>query len=202
MQGSADFLELESSRYRQALSGLRRWNWSRAVVAPAQGGPPTSSALNRTIGILFCLATASAHAASFTNFASSQFISPGLPDTGPSLLRVLGALSLVLGLFLAGAWLVRNGRLANLGRSRSARLRVLESRSLGARQALYVVAYGEEQFLIGSTPAGINLVSHLAPSEGEQEPAPAPSLTQSFPLALAQVLRGQKTGPEKNGGSK
>ena len=202
MQGCADFLELESSCYRQALSGLRVWNWSRAVVAPAQVGPSTSSALSRTIAALFCVITASAQAAGFTNFPSSQFSSPSLPDTGPSLLRVLGALSLVLGLFLAGAWLVRNGRIANFGRSRSTRLRVLESRSLGARQALYVVAYGEEQFLIGSTPAGINLLSHLAPHEGEEEPAPAPSLAQSFPLALAQVLRGQKPGPDKNGGAK
>src|SRR5215472_7833393 len=97
-----------------------------------------------------CLACWGGNAAG-TNLLSNSLGSSTLPDTGPSLLRVLGALALVLGLFLGGAWLVRNGRFSAFGQARAHRLNVLETRSLGGRQALFVVAYGQERFLIGST---------------------------------------------------
>lgn len=142
------------------------------------------------------LKTASGLCATTTNSLSAQLGGPGLPDTGPSLLRVVGALALVLGLFLGGAWLVRNGRFSNF--RRSSRLNVLETRSLGARQAIYVVAYGSERFLIGSTPAGINLLSHLtSSSEAETDCSAQPASTLSFGQALTQVLRGSKTVPGK-----
>jgi flagellar biosynthetic protein FliO len=146
-----------------------------------------------------CLTVSCCYGESSTNSLSFPVASPSLPDTGPSLLRVLGALSLVLGLFLGGAWLVRNGRLSGFSRTRSAQLNVMESRSLGARQALYVVAYGQERFLIGSTPAGINLLSHLA-SASESEPyTSSQPANLSFPQALAQVFRDQKATPGKTG---
>jgi len=136
-----------------------------------------------------------------TNLLSNSLTSSSLPDTGPSLLRVLGALALVLGLFLGGAWLIRTGRFSIFGQGRSSRLNVLETRSLGARQSLYVVAYGQERFLIGSTPAGINLLSHLAPpQEGEEPVATPPANSVSFAQALTQVLSG-KAAPRKNGGA-
>jgi len=150
---------------------------------------------------LFCVAVSLPAAAASTNLFSSALNSPSLPDAGPSLLRVLGALALVLGLFLGGVWLVRNGRFNGLTRGRAARLNVLESRSLGARQALYVVGYGQERFLIGSTPAGINLLSHLASaSESEADLSSQPAANLSFSQALSQVLRGQKSAPGKPGG--
>lgn len=137
-----------------------------------------------------------------SNLLSSSLTSPSLPDTGPSILRVLGAFALVLGIFLGGVWLVRNGRFSIFAQSRSHRLNVLESRSLGARQALYVVSYGEERFLIGSTPAGIHLLSHLAPpQEGEEPAGTQPAGNISFGQALAQVLGRQKPGPPKTGGA-
>ncbi|HZR19043.1 MAG TPA: flagellar biosynthetic protein FliO [Verrucomicrobiae bacterium] len=132
-----------------------------------------------------------------TNLFSSP-LAPGLPDTGPSLLRVLGALALVLGLFLGGVWFVRHGRFSTLGRGRLAKLHVLETRSLGARQAICVVAYGSERFLVGSTPAGINLISHLTPDAAAENVAPGlASANLSFGQALAQVLRGGKPVPAK-----
>jgi len=104
---------------------------------------------------------------------------------------------------LGGVWLLRNGRFSNFARGRAARLNVLESRSLGSRQALYVVAYNEERFLIGSTPAGINLLSHLASSPESEAELPSPATPNtSFSSALAQVLRGQKNPPDKGGDSK
>jgi len=135
-----------------------------------------------------------------TNFFSAP-LTPGLPDTGPSLLRVLGALALVLGLFLGGVWFVRNGRFSALGRRGLAKLNVLETRSLGARQAICVVAYGSERFLIGSTPAGIHLISHLSADTSSESDGPGqPSSNLSFGQALAQVLRGPKDFSAKTGG--
>ncbi|HLH52289.1 MAG TPA: flagellar biosynthetic protein FliO [Verrucomicrobiae bacterium] len=147
-----------------------------------------------------CLCSVLPLGAADTNFVS--FHAGSLPDTGPSLLRVLGALALVLGLFLGGAWVVRNGRWNAFSRGKTTRLNVLESRSLGARQALYVVGYGQERFLVGSTPAGINLVSHLAPAQEGEPQAPAAPNGVSFAQALGTVLRGQKVLPDSRGGSK
>ena len=148
-----------------------------------------------------CLACCSSNAAS-TNLFSSSLNSSTLPDAGPSLLRVLGALALVLGLFLGGVWLIRNGRFSVFNQGRKQRLNVLETRSLGGRQALYVVAYGQERFLIGSTPAGINLLSHLAPpQEGEDSNAAQPASNGSFAQVLAQMLNGPKAAGKPGGRS-
>jgi flagellar biogenesis protein FliO len=114
-------------------------------------------------------------------------------DVGPSLLRVLGSLAVVLGVFLGGIWLYRNGRSLAFRGGRTPHLNVLECRSLGARQALYVVGYDQERFLVAATPAGINLLSHLPsanPAELSEERPAAPSFAQ----ALTQVLKGRPSG--------
>ena len=166
-------------------------------------GPSSGSLPGRILIAAAGLAFNTAWGATDTNLFPGSTFSPSLPDGGPSLLRVIGALALVLGLFLGGAWLVRNGRFSAFGKGRAARLNVLESKSLGGRQAIYVVAYGQERFMIGSTPAGINLLSHLAASEetGNEAPSAPPATNLSFAQALAQVIRGQKPDSGKGGGS-
>jgi flagellar biogenesis protein FliO len=164
-------------------------------LRPAGSSAPRIVAL---LGSALLLPVISAGSATVTNLFSAP-LSPSLPDAGPSLLRVLGALALVLGLFLGGVWFVRNGRFSTLGRSRSAKLNVLETRSLGARQAICVVAYGSERFLIGSTPAGINLISHLNADAAAEALPSQPAANLSFGQALAQVLRGPKTVSAKPG---
>ena len=126
-----------------------------------------------------------------------------LPDVGLSLLRVVGALVLVLALFLAGVWLLRNWQRLVLQRGRAPRLQVLEARSLGGRHALYVVGYEQERFLIASSPSGMNLLSHLQPADTEAEDAAVKptgngnghgngdglGLAPSFARALSQMLK-------------
>jgi flagellar biogenesis protein FliO len=113
-----------------------------------------------------------------------------LPDVGLSLLRVLGALAIVLAVFLGGVWLIRNWQRLTLRRGRLPRLNVLEVRSLGGRHVLYVVGYEQERFLLAASPGGVHLVSHLQTAEAESpEPAVAPQ--PSFPLALTRLLRGK-----------
>jgi flagellar biogenesis protein FliO len=79
------------------------------------------------------------------------------------LLRTL----LALGAVLLLAWLViRFGlrRLADAGparRAKGARLEVLERRGLGPRAALFAVRAGSRVFLVGSSEAGVRLLSEL-----------------------------------------
>jgi flagellar biogenesis protein FliO len=117
---------------------------------------------------------------------------PSVSDAAFSFIRVVGALALVIGLFLGGVWLFRNWQRVSGQRGCAPKLAILETRSLGGRHAIYVIGYERERFLIASSPGGVNLLSHLATATGD-EPAnsttvsPAPSFAQ----ALTQVLKGK-----------
>ena len=137
---------------------------------------------------MFLLLAASVHAEA----ANAVSAAPPLPNVGASFIRVLGALALVLGIFLGGVWLFKNWqRLANRS-GHAPKLNILESRSLGARQGIFVIGYDKQRFLIASSPTGVNLLSHLPDAEnveagsGEKTSAPMP-----FAQALATVLKGK-----------
>jgi flagellar biogenesis protein FliO len=128
-----------------------------------------------------------------TNTVTTPLTVPSLPDTAPSFLRVIGALIFVLGLFLGAIWLFKNWQRVGGPRGRTPKLNVLETRSLGGRHAVFVVGYERERFLIASSPAGVNLLSHLPPAvENEAETAPTHFAPPSFAQALTQVLKGGK----------
>jgi flagellar biogenesis protein FliO len=129
-------------------------------------------------------------AAQSTNQMSLAPLPAVMPDVGLSLLRVMGALAIVLAVFLGGVWLFRNWQRLVIHRGRAPRLNVLEVRSLGGRHALYVVGYEQERFLIASSPTGVSLVSHLqsADPDSATEEKPAPT---SFARALVQTLKGK-----------
>ncbi len=117
---------------------------------------------------------------------ANQNVAMPLPDAGVSVLRVLGALILVLAIFFGGVWLFKNSQRA-LGRSKSAsQLHVLEAKSLGNRQTVYVVGYGRQRMLLGSSPTGIALVSQL-PEAMESEPVGMPA-SGMFADTLQKVL--------------
>jgi flagellar biogenesis protein FliO len=134
------------------------------------------------VSSLLILHTASAQ----TNAVASA---PPLPDASASLLRVMGSLTLVIGLFLGGVWLFKNWQRLTQPRGRQPKLNVLESRSLGARQGICVVGYEKQRFLIATSPAGISLLSHLPDTElTETDTAEKTSGPMPFAQALAQVL--------------
>ena len=120
-------------------------------------------------------------------------LAPSLPDAGLSLFRVFGALVLVLGLFLGGVWLFRNWQRLALQRGRLPKLSVVETRSLGGRQAIYVIGYEQERFLIASSAAGVSLLTHLpsAAPAGEAGANETPAPAQPFAATLAQMLKGK-----------
>ena len=117
-------------------------------------------------------------------------VTPSLPAVAPSILRVMGALAVVLGIFLGGVWLFRNWQRLGLQNGRRPKLNVLETRPLGGRQALYVVGYEQSRFLIASSPAGVTLLSHLPEAAPEEIPAGGNKLPP-FPLLLAQMLKAK-----------
>jgi flagellar biosynthetic protein FliO len=112
-------------------------------------------------------------------------ISSALPDMGASLLRVMGALAVVLAVFLAGVWLFKNWQRLTLRRGAAPKLNVLEVRSLGQRQAIYVVGYEQQRLLLASSSTGVTLLSHLPAADAEPLAA-APKI--SFAEAFQQVL--------------
>lgn len=121
-----------------------------------------------------------------TAFSETTSPTPPLPDVGASVLRVFGALLLVLALFLGGVWLFRNSQRFLGHPNGGSKLNVIEVRSIGNRQALYVIAYGRQRLLLGSSPAGVSLVSPLPEAPEEEELRPE---VPSFGETLQRVLR-------------
>ena len=125
-----------------------------------------------------------------TTFAAEPGTGTPAGDTGElwfALFRMLGALALVLALFVGGLWLVRRVPVMRLGRT-VPKLAVLEARSLGQRQALYVIGYEQERLLIATSPAGVTLLKQL-PAAGPTLESPA-TTPADFPTLLQNLLRG------------
>jgi flagellar biogenesis protein FliO len=116
---------------------------------------------------------------------TAAVVPSAFPDTGFSVLRLFGALSLVIGLFFGGIWLARNWQRIVARQVRAPELRVLEVKSLGGRQALWIVGYRQQRQLLASSPAGVTLLTEL-PLAPADEGAPAAAV--DFAEAFKQVL--------------
>jgi flagellar biogenesis protein FliO len=160
----------------------RHTAWFAVALAPIPALADTTNSINSTNSAVVPI--------TFTN----------LPDAGLSLFRVTGAFALVIGIFLAGVWVYRNWQRFLGPRGCAPKLSVLESRSLGGKHALHVIAFEQQRFLLSSSPTGVSLVSHLTPAT-ESETAPAPlSPKLSFAESLAHVLKGKPAGGSPTGG--
>lgn len=129
---------------------------------------------------IFLLVTANAALAE-TAIAPSA----SLPDAGFSVLRVFGALLFVIALFLTGVWSLRRWQTLRPRGAHSPRLQILEARSLGGRQSLFVVGYEQQRLLIGTSPTGVQLLTRLPDADGSEPEPPAPP---SFATALEQLM--------------
>ena len=108
---------------------------------------------------------------------------PGLPEVTSSLLRIFGALLLVLALFFGGVWLFRNWQRVAGGGGRPIKLQILEMKAMGNRHALFVVGYEQQRLLVASSPTGITLLDRLPPAVGTE------SETVAAPVSFAETLR-------------
>jgi flagellar biogenesis protein FliO len=116
-----------------------------------------------------------------------------LPDASFSVIRVFGALALVLALFLVGVWVFKNWQRLALQRGRASQLQLIEVKPLGGKHVLYVVGYQQQRLLLAASPAGVSLVSHLPeadPAELEAGPG-GPVSNPNFVQALQQAVQGK-----------
>lgn len=110
-----------------------------------------------------------------------------VPSMGVAVFRMVGSLALVIALFFAGAWIFRNMHRFKAAGANQRKLQVLEGKSLGPRQAVYVVAYEEQRLLIGASAQGLTLLTHLP--EGAAQPVAEQRIVPvSFGEALMQAL--------------
>jgi flagellar biogenesis protein FliO len=142
--------------------------------------------------LVILLSVAASFSASAAPLISTNLppISPALPDASFSVIRVFGALVLVLGLFLAGVWLFRNWQRFALQRGRPSQLQILEMKALGGKHVLYVVGYQQQRLLLASSPAGVALVSHL-PAADTTEVEPAKLSSENFVQVLQQAVQAK-----------
>jgi flagellar biogenesis protein FliO len=131
-----------------------------------------------------------------TNLLAAAEISPATSLPGPnmtgSIIRVFGALALVFGVLFGGVWLMRNWQRISVRNGAAVpNLNVLEVRSLGPRQTLFVVGYQKQRMLVAASPAGIQLLTPLPEAEEGEARQTSPKI--HFADALQQVLsRGAK----------
>lgn len=138
------------------------------------------------VAALLLFGSLEATMAAGTNLVSAT---PDLPNAAGSVIRMLTGLAFVLALFFGGVWLFKNWQRLSGVRSHG-RLKVLETRSMGPRQGLYVVGYDQQRFLLAASPSGISLISALPEAPAGMDviqPVPSPA-SSPFAQVLQSVL--------------
>ena len=110
-----------------------------------------------------------------------------MPSMGVAVFRMVGSLAVVIAIFFVGAWMFRNMHRWKATGMNHRKLQVLEAKSLGPRQAVYVVAYEQQRLLIGSTAQGLTLLTHL-PELPAGEAQPAAGAERIVPVSFGEAL--------------
>jgi flagellar protein FliO/FliZ len=112
---------------------------------------------------------------------------------GGAVVRLFGAFALVIALFLGFIWLWKTWQKTAGSKGRWGRLQIIEARSLGHRQSIYVVGYENERLLLGSSPQGLTLLTRLPEAAEDMDRAPAEAATAGkFSEVLMTVLNGKR----------
>jgi len=119
--------------------------------------------------------------------ASEAGMRVGVPVL-PSLLRVSGAVVLVLAVLLGSAFLLRRFPLSRLGgRGAGRTIEVLERFYLNSKTGLYLVKVGRKKMLLGVGPAQVSLIAEL---KGEDVESGSSEEGAAFPAQLERFLSG------------
>lgn len=133
--------------------------------APAEALPPTEVVEDAKDKAL--LESAASRKMYGVDTGDREVIEPEPVSLTEVMIRIVGALMIVMAILLGGAWWFRKSRLFGLVPAQSSHLNVIETRSLGSRHALHVVEYGSKRFLIADSPAGTNFLTDLEKLEEE-----------------------------------
>ena len=133
--------------------------------SPAEAVPPTEVVEDAKDKAL--LESAASRKVYGVDTGDREVIEPEPVSLTEVMIRIVGALMIVMAILLGGAWWFRKSRLFGLVPSQSSHLNVIETRSLGSRHALHVVEYGSKRFLIADSPAGTNFLTDLEKLEEE-----------------------------------
>ena len=136
-----------------------------ATDAPAEAVPPTEVVEDAKDKVL--LESAASRKMYGVDTGDREVIEPEPVSLTEVMIRIVGALMIVMAILLGGAWWFRKSRLFGLVPAQSSHLNVIETRSLGSRHALHVVEYGSKRFLIADSPAGTNFLTDLEKLEEE-----------------------------------
>jgi len=107
-------------------------------------------------------------------------------DMFPSLLKLVGAMVVIMALIYGSVWLMKrfsHGKLRNGGNLIS----IVERRHLSPKQAVYLLRVGDQHILVGASDSGINKISEVVLSEEPEAPVAPHALEQTS--RFSQVLR-------------
>ncbi|MHB0887408.1 flagellar biosynthetic protein FliO [Acidithiobacillus sp.] len=124
---------------------------------------------SRLLIFLFCQWSVAAHAA--PPAAAPVMNSSPAVFSFSAMLELFSALVAVLLVFLGLIWVLRRLQ-PGLGGGQRGALRVVASLPLGARERLLLIQMGEQQLLLGVTPAGITLLHTLEAALPEAQVSP------------------------------
>lgn len=116
-------------------------------------------------------------------------------STAPSLLAMLGSLAVVLGLFLAAAWMLRRGMPQSAQRLPNDVVEMLGRAPLAGRQQLQLIRCGNKLLLVAVSTAGVETLTEITePAEVDRlaglcRQARPDSASVSFGQTLAQLGR-------------
>lgn len=108
------------------------------------------------------------------------------------LIRLSGALALVILIILAIAWLARRSGWGQALKKGSPALRVRHSLSLGQRERIAIVEAGNRWFLLGITPEAVTLLSEIDKDPEDHSASPPP--VNLFQQALLNATRKKGKG--------
>tara|TARA_Y100000589_G_scaffold257439_1_gene246641 strand:+ start:52 stop:627 length:576 start_codon:yes stop_codon:yes gene_type:complete len=157
-------MKLESKRHGWQLALILAWFMTLTMLWADEDSPASVDRTNSSASPKSVTAPAESAAAQKVygvRKESAEVIEPKQVSLIEVMLRILGALLIVVAILLGGAWWFRKSRIFGLMPSQSSHLSVIETRSLGSRHALHVVEYGSKRFLIADSPAGTNFLTDL-----------------------------------------
>ena len=155
--------------------------------SPAEAVPPTEVVEDAKDKAL--LESAASRKMYGVDTGDREVIEPEPVSLTEVMIRIVGALMIVMAILLGGAWWFRKSRLFGLVPAQSSHLNVIETRSLGSRHALHVVEYGSKRFLIADSPAGTNFLTDLEKLEEE--------VTEELDEAAEKISAGSFAGKLK-----